>query len=195
MRQTSYRNQIQAISFNGLTQTIDLRKEEFKVDANPLRQSVLKKEQENLKIDDWVEVAMGENQGYRKGDKVESNIPDDSIGAFADRHDGRLVLGCDLKDVAEDVVLDESAAVTECRRNVVDPRHWRLRWRSLRHHRVRRLSRTSVHFPPKQITIDDNLIVENCNSDYRKSYEQTNPRLNLVSFKTTIIEQFIRFVP
>ena len=38
---------------------------------------------------------------------------DDAVGALADGEDGGLVLGGDLEDVAEDVVLDEPPAVGE----------------------------------------------------------------------------------
>jgi hypothetical protein len=59
--------------------------------------------------------------------------PDDAVGALADGEDGGLVLGGDLEHVAEDVVLDEAAAVAERRLDVVQhhaPAHrrqWLLR--------------------------------------------------------------------
>lgn len=41
----------------------------------------------------------------------DQNVPDDPVGATADGHDGRLVLGRDLELVAEYVVQEEPAAV------------------------------------------------------------------------------------
>lgn len=38
--------------------------------------------------------------------------PNDAVCAFADWHDGGLVLGGDLEDVPEDVVLNEPPSVT-----------------------------------------------------------------------------------
>lgn len=38
--------------------------------------------------------------------------PNDAVCAFADGHDGGLVLGGDLEDVPEDVVLNEPPSVT-----------------------------------------------------------------------------------
>jgi len=46
---------------------------------------------------------------------VAQNVPDDPVGAAADGHDGRLVLAGDLEQVAEDVVLEEPAAVRHSR--------------------------------------------------------------------------------
>lgn len=54
--------------------------------------------------------------------------PNDAVCAFADGHDGGLVLGGDLEDVAEDVVLNESAAVAQRRRNGLRPHLMRRRW-------------------------------------------------------------------
>lgn len=83
--------------------------------------------------------------------------PDDAVSAFADGHDGRLVLGGDLEYVAEDVVLYESPAVAQRRRDVLHPNMLLRRrrrilmfslWgRRLRHDGVRRLSCScSLHF-------------------------------------------------
>lgn len=55
--------------------------------------------------------------------------PDDAVGALADGEDGGLVLGGDLEHVAEDVVLDEAAAVAERRLDVLHhpgPGRWLL---------------------------------------------------------------------
>lgn len=52
----------------------------------------------------------------------------DAVCAFADGHDGGLVLGGDLEDVAEDVILNESAAVAQRRRNGLRPHLMRRRW-------------------------------------------------------------------
>jgi GAF domain-containing protein len=61
--------------------------------------------------------------------------PDDAVGALADGEDGGLVLGGDLEHVAENIVLDESAAVAQRRLDVLHhacaPRRLLLRWRRL----------------------------------------------------------------
>lgn len=82
--------------------------------------------------------------------KVNILVPNDAVCPFADGHDWGFVFRGDLKDVAEDIVLDESASVAERRRYGIYRRDWkRLLRRRLRlcfrHHGVRRLSPT-LHF-------------------------------------------------
>lgn len=79
---------------------------------------------------------------------------DDAVGALADGEDGGLVLGGDLEDVAEDVVLDEPPAVAERGLDVLHGAARRPRGRGrrrppgLRHLRVRRLRPAGVHLRP-----------------------------------------------
>ena len=49
---------------------------------------------------------------FTKERQRERERPNDAICAFADGHDGGLVLGGDLEDVPEDVVLNELPPVT-----------------------------------------------------------------------------------
>lgn len=50
-----------------------------------------------------------------------SDIPNDAISAFTDRQDRRLILSSHFEDVTEDVVLNETPAVAQTRRNILDP--------------------------------------------------------------------------
>ncbi len=53
-----------------------------------------------------------ENQRNQREREREREIPNDAVCAFSNRHNGRLVLSGDFKDVAEDVVLNKSPSVT-----------------------------------------------------------------------------------
>ena len=43
--------------------------------------------------------------------KKRMQLPDDPVGAFPDRHDGGLVLRCNFKGGAEDIVLEVSSSM------------------------------------------------------------------------------------
>lgn len=77
------------------------------------------------------------------GSRGEHLVPNDAVCPFSDRHDWGFVFSSDLEDVAEDIVLDESAAVAEVGRYVVHRRLWQRL--CFRHHGVRRRSPT-LHF-------------------------------------------------
>lgn len=49
--------------------------------------------------------------GRRKKKEKKKYLPDYAVGAAADGHDGGLVLGGDLEQIAEDVVLQEAVVV------------------------------------------------------------------------------------
>ena len=79
--------------------------------------------------------------------------PDDAISAFANRHNGRLVLSRNFKDVTKDIVLNKSPSMAQSRRNIFHPHRRRLvrrrvmlrRYsRRLRHDGVVRLRSSSV---------------------------------------------------
>lgn len=57
---------------------------------------------------------------HKKPGMAEEGVPDDPVGSAADGHDGRLVLVRDLEQVAEDVVLEEPAAVRHRRPELGD---------------------------------------------------------------------------
>lgn len=50
-----------------------------------------------------------------------SQVPNDAVSAFTDRHNRRFILSRDFEDVTEDIVLYETAAVAKSRWNILDP--------------------------------------------------------------------------
>lgn len=76
-------------------------------------------------------------------------LPDDAVSTTANRHDGRAVLGGDLKEVAEDVVLQEAAIMGGHDGEFRASRHSR---RCLRHGCFLHSSLHGLHKHPNQIT-------------------------------------------